>query len=271
MRLTGTAQNSHAARLRRCRPAGYARTGRHIPDGTGEHRTADLAQGRDRRPSRCATNVRECERTERRLARLRVGPARVAARTQMGPFCAWWADVPLAALSVRNLGSARTWEWPGIRRLYRIDHPAHDPGVLADLPDAGESALLEEFDGRAVQETALRRAAIGQLRGWPRRGHRPGLGHVVERAFQRRPCDAVAAMFGIDVQAGDAPVRMRGRVLVVLAFVLDAREFLGAAVLAPPLCGAVLVEDERGVSAPCPGPALSLTARWLIPFCSRSG
>jgi hypothetical protein len=51
------------------------------------------------------------------------------------------------------------------RRLHRTDHPAHDPGVHANLPDAGESALLEEFDGRAVQETALRR----------------------ERAFQRRP------------------------------------------------------------------------------------
>lgn len=33
-------------------------------------------------------------------------------------------------------------------------------------------------------------------------------------------------------------------------------EFLGAAVLAPPLCGAVLVEDERGVSATCPDPVL---------------
>jgi hypothetical protein len=35
--------------------------------------------------------------------------------------------------------------------------------VLADLPDAGESALLEEFDGRAVQETALRRAQYGPI------------------------------------------------------------------------------------------------------------
>jgi hypothetical protein len=58
-------------------------------------------------------------------------------------------------------------------------------------------------------------------------------------------------MFLIDVEAGDAPVRLWRRVLVVLALVL-AGEFLGAAVLAPALCGAVLVEDERGVSATCP-------------------
>src|SRR5450755_699553 len=56
--------------------------------------------------------------------------------------------------------------------------------------------------------------------------------------------------------AGNPPVRTRRRVLLVLAPVLDAREFLGAAVLAPPLCGAVLVEDERGVSATCPDPVL---------------
>ena len=33
--------------------------------------------------------------------------------------------------------------------------------MLANLPAAGESALLEEFDGRAEQETTLRLAA-----GW---------------------------------------------------------------------------------------------------------
>ncbi len=127
--------------------------------------------------------------------------------------------------------------------------------MLADLPDAGESVLLEEFDGRAVQETALRRAAGGHL-GDGLDEAAAGLGDLVERAFQRRACDAVAAMFGTDVEARDAPVRMRGRVLVVLALALDAREFLGAAVLAPALCGAVLVEDERGVSATCPDSVL---------------
>src|SRR5258708_6621298 len=61
-------------------------------------------------------------------------------------------------------------------------------------------------------------------------------------------------MFLVDVEAGDAPVRTLRRILLVLAPVLDAREFLGAAVLAPALCGAVLVENERGVSATRPDP-----------------
>src|SRR5262245_57005218 len=60
----------------------------------------------------------------------------------------------------------------------------------------------------------------------------------------------------VDVEAGDPPVRTRRRMLVVLALVLDARQFPGAAVLTPSLCGAVLVEDERGVSAICPNPVL---------------
>jgi hypothetical protein len=46
-----------------------------------------------------------------------------------------------------------------------------------------------KFDGRAVQETALRRAAGGQL-GAGLDEAAAGLGALVERAFQRRPCDA---------------------------------------------------------------------------------
>jgi hypothetical protein len=126
-----------------------------------------------------------------------------------------------------------------------------------------------KFDGRDVQETALRRVAGGRLGGGLDEAA-AGMGDLVERAFHRRRCDVLAAMFLIDVEAGDAPVRMWWHVLVVLALVLDAREFLGAAVLAPALCGAVLVEDGRAVSATCPDP-VSSTARWLIPFCLRSG
>jgi hypothetical protein len=77
-----------------------------------------------------------------------------------------------------------------------------------------------------------------------------GMSDLVERAFQRRPCDALAAMFLVDVEAGDPPPRTRRLVLLVVALVLNAREFLGAAVLAPSLCGAVVVEDERAAWAP---------------------
>jgi hypothetical protein len=132
--------------------------------------------------------------------------------------------------------------------------------VLADLTAAGESVLLEEFDGRAEQETARRLAAGGRL-GDGLDEAAAGMGDLVERAFQRRPCDALAAMFLIDVEAGDPPVGTGRRILLVLALVLDGREFRRAAVLAPPLCGAVLVEDERGVSATCPDPVLLDRAR----------
>src|SRR5262249_5908643 len=76
-----------------------------------------------------------------------------------------------------------------------------------------------------------------------------GLGDMGQCAFQRRPGDALAAMLLVDVEAGDPPVRPRRRVFVVFAPVLDVREFLGAAVLAPPLCSAVVVEDEGRVRA----------------------
>src|SRR5262249_26786077 len=72
---------------------------------------------------------------------------------------------------------------PGERRSHRIDHPVHDPCVLANLPAAGESELFEEFDGRAEQETALRRAAGGHL-GDGLDEAAAGIGDLVESAFQ---------------------------------------------------------------------------------------
>lgn len=44
-------------------------------------------------------------------------------------------------------------------------------------------------------------------------------------------------------------VALKRKVLVVFALVLDAREFPGAAVLAPALRGAILVDDQRGMRA----------------------
>ena len=68
------------------------------------------------------------------------------------------------------------------RRSHRIDHPAHDPCVLANLPAAGESALLEEFDGRAEQKPARRLPAGGHL-GDGLDEAAAGMGDLVQRAF----------------------------------------------------------------------------------------
>src|SRR5262245_20768029 len=132
----------------------------------------------------------------------------------------------------------------GRERSHRVDLPAHDPGVLAYLPATGEPVLLEELDGRTEQETTLSLAARGYL-GDSFDAAAAGLGDLPECDFQCSPGDALAAMSLVDVEACDPPVRPDVRVFVVLAPVFDIREFLGAAVLAPPLRGAIVVEDQR--------------------------
>jgi hypothetical protein len=107
-------------------------------------------------------------------------------------------------------------------RSHRVDLPAHDPRVLAYLPDSGEPVLLEELDGRTEEETTLSLAARGHL-GDSLDAAAAGRGDLAECAFQRRPRDALAAMLLVDVEAGDPPVRPRRRVLVVFAPVLDVR------------------------------------------------
>ena len=126
---------------------------------------------------------------------------------------------------------------PGSRCSGRLDCLAHDPGVFADLADAGEAVLLEKLGRGTEEETALCLAAGGHL-GNGLDKPAAELGDLVERAFQRRPRDALTAVFLIDEEAGDPPVRGRRCVLVVFTPVLDTGEFGRAAVLAPPLCGA---------------------------------
>ena len=60
----------------------------------------------------------------------------------------------------------------------------------------------------------------------------------------------------VDEDARDPPIGRRRRVLGVLAPVLDPRELGGAAVLAPALGRARLVEHESGVRRPRPDPVL---------------
>src|SRR5215472_3128901 len=140
-------------------------------------------------------------------------------------------------------------------RSCRADLPGHDPCVLADLAGPGEPVLLEELDRRAEQEPARGLAAGGHLRDRLDQAA-PVRGDLLKCAFQRRPGDSLAAMVLVDPDARDPPVRPRRRVLVVFALVLDGGQFLRASVLAPPLRGAALVEDQRRVRAVRPDPAL---------------
>ena len=121
--------------------------------------------------------------------------------------------------------------------------------MLADAATPDEAVLLEELDRRAEEEAALCLATGGHL-GDGLDEAAAETGDLVERPLQACPGDALTAMPLVDEDAGDSPIRQRWRVLVVLALVLDARELLRAPVLAPALGGAVLVDDERGMSAP---------------------
>src|SRR5215472_15505290 len=128
-------------------------------------------------------------------------------------------------------------------RVYLL---AHDPGMLADLPDPAEPVVLEQLDGRAEQEPPNGFATSGHL------GDRldetaTRCGDLLEGAAEGSPRDAPPAMFFVNVEAGDPPVRQRWRVLFVFAPVLDGRKFFWAAVLAPSLSDPVVVEDQRRV------------------------
>ena len=110
---------------------------------------------------------------------------------------------------------------------------AHDPGVLADLPSSGEPVLLEHFDRRAEQESALSLAAGGRF------GDRldqtaAGGCDLAQRTLQPGTRDSATAVALVDEDAGDPPTSSRRRVLPVLALELQS-EFLRAAVLTPTL------------------------------------
>src|SRR5690606_4458753 len=136
----------------------------------------------------------------------------------------------------------------GAARSHRLHHPAHDPRVLADLPDAAEPVLLEQLDGPAPEEPPVCLAPGGHL-GYGLDETAAGACDLVQRALQRGSGHALATVPPVDEDARDPPVRTRRRVLVVLAPVLDVRKLLGAAVLRPSLRGAVRVEDEGGGGA----------------------
>ena len=131
----------------------------------------------------------------------------------------------------------------------RLDRTADDPGVLTDAATPDEPVLLEELDRRAEEEAALRLATGGHL-GDGLDEAAAKASDLVKRALQACPGNALTAMPLVDEDAGDPPVRQRWRVFVVLAPVLDPRKLLGAAVLTPALCGAILIDDKRSMSAP---------------------
>ena len=61
----------------------------------------------------------------------------------------------------RCMGSAVRFLSGGCLRWF--DDPADDPRMFADLAAASEAVLVEEFDGRAEQESPLGFAAGGHL------------------------------------------------------------------------------------------------------------
>src|SRR5262249_16959005 len=85
--------------------------------------------------------------------------------------------------------------------LCRVDLPAHDPRVLADLPPTGEPVLLEELDGRTEEKPRLSLASGGHLRDRLDQTAAGGC-DVCECALEPCAGDSVAAMVVVDDDAG---------------------------------------------------------------------
>ena len=106
--------------------------------------------------------------------------------------------------------------------------------MLVDLPATGEPEVLEQLDRRAEQEPTLRLTPGGHL-GDGLDEPTAALRDLLDGTLERGARDTLSAVFGVDEDAGDAPVRRRRRVLDVLAPVLDTGQLVGAAVLGLPL------------------------------------
>jgi hypothetical protein len=129
-----------------------------------------------------------------------------------------------------------------------LDRFAYDPGVLADLPDAGEAVLLDKFGCCAEQEAALRPAAGGHL--GTRLTSPPPRWAIWSSTPSGGARDALTAVLLVDEEAGDPPVwRCRSGLVVLSPVRLMPGSSPGLAVLAPALRGVVLVDDKRGMRA----------------------
>ncbi len=129
----------------------------------------------------------------------------------------------------------------------RLDASAQDPCVFANLTTSTEPMLFEEFSGGTKEESTLRLAAVGRFGDrLDQSAARPG--DKVQCAFQRRASDALVSMFLVHEDARDAPHRQGRCVLVIFTLVLEVGQLLGAAVLAPPLCFSIVVENQCSVS-----------------------
>src|SRR5215469_163170 len=132
-------------------------------------------------PGRCAS---ECWR------------AKYLIRSSLWPACSPWPE------RVTDPGH----ETPPRLRSGRVDLPAHDPRVLADLADPAEPMVLEQLDGRSEQEPAVCLAAGCHLGDCFDETATSGR-DLLECAAKRRPGDALPTMLRVDPEAGDPPVR----------------------------------------------------------------
>src|SRR5262249_53364190 len=129
--------------------------------------------------------------------------------------------------------------------------------VLADLPLRGEPGGLEHREGAGMKEGRRHHLAGGVLGislDHPAAERRD----LLQCALQRRGGDALLAVTAVAEEAGDAPGRRLAKeTLVVGLAVLDPRQLVGRAELAPADAGLALI-DERRI---CPALAHALLFR----------
>src|SRR5690606_30637515 len=125
----------------------------------------------------------------------------------------------------------------------RFDLFVQDPRMLAHLPDAVEAMVLEQLR-RAGEEEASMRLAPGDGLGDGLHQTAAALSDLLQRPADRYAQDPLAPVALVYEAAGSAPVGRGWKLHLILPGVLDVRELLHAAVLAPALGGTVFVEHQ---------------------------
>jgi hypothetical protein len=112
------------------------------------------------------------------------------------------------------------------------DRLAHHAVVLALAPVVPEAGLFEEAAGAVVQERCRDLLPVGVLRV---RLHYSTacLGDQVERTAKRDACHSLAPVVLVDEEAGKPIIGQLAKARFLLLAVVDVRQFLRRAVLAP--------------------------------------
>jgi len=177
-------------------------------------------------PQRCRTAPRASFHALRRTS----SSAWVAHRTTWNgsAHCTVFGHRSVTTAATHGAASAETWMIAAHRSIAETTSPSR----------TGR--------GCRCRGTTPRSSCPGYPAGSPLHHAAPGLRDEVQRPAERGRGDALAAVVTVDEEAGEPVVGHQVLLLLVLRPVIDARQLLRSAVLAPPHRH-VAVEDQGGV------------------------